>query len=93
MQLIKTFFKTTLKVENGIYIQSVDSCYENQNQINDAFSEKLKFWNKNIGWGGFDSANFDCYSTSNAFRCNQKDLLTCEEAGWSNSFLHSEEAC
>ena len=42
MQLIKTLFKSTPHLENGVYIQSVDSCYENQNQTKDAFSEKWK---------------------------------------------------
>ena len=52
------------------------------------------FWNKNIGWDDSVSANFDWYSPSNAFRYNRNEfLLMCEEAGWSNSFLHSEEAC
>lgn len=46
MQLIKTLFKTTSHLENRVYNESVNSCYENQNQTKDAFSEKSKFWNK-----------------------------------------------
>jgi hypothetical protein len=52
------------------------------------------FWNDNFGWDASVMANFDWYSPSNAFRYNREEFLQmCGEAGWSNSFLHSEEAC
>ena len=52
------------------------------------------FWNADFGWDASVMANFDWYSPSNAFRYNLQDFLKmCEDAGWSNFFLHAEEAC
>ena len=52
------------------------------------------FWNESMGEELSISTNFDWYSPSNAFRYNKDEFLgMCRHAGWSNTFLHSEEAC
>ena len=52
------------------------------------------FWNESMGEELSISTNFDWYSPSNAFRYRKEEFLgMCQKAGWSNSFLHSEEAC
>jgi len=52
------------------------------------------FWNESMGEELSISTNFDWYSPSNAFRYNKAEFLDmCQHAGWSNVFLHSEEAC
>ncbi|MDA9961767.1 class I SAM-dependent methyltransferase [Opitutales bacterium] len=52
------------------------------------------FWNEDFGWDASVMGNFDWYSPSNAFRYTKTEFLDmCEESGWSNLFLHAEEAC
>jgi SAM-dependent methyltransferase len=52
------------------------------------------FWNDDFGWDASVMGNFDWYSPSNAFRYTKTEFLDmCEESGWSNLFLHAEEAC
>ena len=52
------------------------------------------FWNDDFGWDASVMGNFDWYSPSNAFRFSKEEFLQmCEDKGWSNLFLHSEEAC
>lgn len=52
------------------------------------------FWNKDLWEEVSVSTNFDWYSPSNAFRYSQHEFLQmCADSGWSNVFLHGEEAC
>ncbi|MBT7852676.1 MAG: class I SAM-dependent methyltransferase [Opitutae bacterium] len=52
------------------------------------------FWNEELGRETSVSTNFDWYSPSNAFRYDREEFIgMCENAGWANDFLHSEEAC
>jgi SAM-dependent methyltransferase len=52
------------------------------------------FWNEDMGEEASISTNFDWYSPSNAYRYSRQEFLSmCEEAGWTNSFLHSQQAC
>tara|TARA_E500000331_G_C16875851_1_gene548259 strand:+ start:448 stop:597 length:150 start_codon:yes stop_codon:yes gene_type:complete len=41
-QLVETLFKSTPQEKDGVYIQAEGSGNENQDQTNEAFSEKWK---------------------------------------------------
>ena len=52
------------------------------------------FWNEKFGYEASVSCNFDWYAPSIAFRYSRKEFLTMsKDAGFENTFLHSEEAC
>jgi len=52
------------------------------------------FWNEKFGYEASVSCNFDWYAPSIAFRYSREEFLTMsKDAGFENTFLHSEEAC